>query len=208
MRASPVPTRAEASDVATAIYDGADAVMLSAESASGAYPLEAVTIMDSILRRVEHDPHYRTVTDAQHEEPRSTHADAICCALRRTAQVVGARATVTYTRSGSTSLRAARERPAAPILSVTPLVATARRLAPVWGVHSVVSATEADDEASMTELACEAVLREGFADPGDSIVITAGVPFGVSGTTNLLRIITVPGGATASGTRMADPVPA
>ena len=192
MTSSPVPTRAEASDVATAIYDGADAVMLSAESASGAHPVEAVAMMESIIRRVERDPHYRTVIDAQHEEPRSTHADAICCALRRTAQVTNARATVTYTNSGFSSIRASRERPAASILSITPYRSTARRLTNVWGIHSVVLATEATDEASMTDLACRAAVSEGFAKAGDNIVVTAGVPFGISGTTNLLRIVTVP----------------
>ncbi|AWN35069.1 pyruvate kinase [Methylobacterium radiodurans] len=191
MTASPVPTRAEASDVATAVYEGADAVMLSAESASGAYPREAVAMMDSILRRVERDPQYRVLLDGQHGAPRATLADAICCALRRTAHVINARATVSYTRSGSTSLRAARERPVAPILSLTPSIDTARRLTVAWGIHSVVVENEASDEASMTELACEAVVEEGFAEAGDNIVITAGVPFGVSGTTNLLRLATL-----------------
>ncbi|WP_280705615.1 pyruvate kinase [Bradyrhizobium sp. BR13661] len=192
MTTSPVPTRAEASDVATAVYEGTDAVMLSAESASGSYPIEAVAMMDSIIRRVEGDPHYRTTIDAQHEEPRSTHADAICCALRRTAQVTRAKATVAYTNSGFSSIRASRERPVASILSITPHISTARRLSYVWGVHSVVVATEATDEASMTKLACKAAVEEGFAKAGDNIVVTGGVPFGVSGTTNLLRIATVP----------------
>ena len=139
MVASPVPTRAESSDVATAIYDGADAVMLSAETAIGAHPEEAVAIMDRIVARVERDPHYRTVIDAQTPEPKPDAADAICDALRRVSQTLPVAATVTFTSSGSTSIRAARERPEAPILSLTPNLSTARKLALVWGVHSVQS---------------------------------------------------------------------
>jgi pyruvate kinase len=190
MIAAPVPTRAEASDVATAIYDGADAVMLSAESASGAYPVEAVAMMARIIGEVERDPHYRTVTEAQHTAPEATMPDAISFALGRATHILRAAATVTYTSSGFSSIRAARERPEAPILSLTPSARTARRLAVVWGVHSVVSG-EAADVSTMTDLACRAALREGFAKPGDTIVIAAGVPFGVSGTTNLLRLATV-----------------
>ncbi len=192
MTSSPVPTRAEASDVATAIYEGADAVMLSAESASGQYPREAVAMMHSIIQGVEADPHYRALADAQHEEARTTHADAICRALRHVARQISAKATITYTSSGFTSMRAARERPVAPILSITPSIATARRLTPVWGIHSVVIACEIEDEASMTKVACEAALAERFGAPGDNIVITAGIPFGKPGTTNLLRIVALP----------------
>jgi pyruvate kinase len=188
---SPVPTRAEASDVATAVYDGADAVMLSAESASGQYPLEAVEIMDRIIREVEQDRHYRTLTDAQHSEPRATAADAISHSLREAAHIVSAKATVIYTHSGFSSIRASRERPEAPILSLTPKISTARRLALVWGVHSVLT-TETTDINTMTDLACKTALEEGFAKPGDSVVIAAGVPFGQAGTTNMLRLATVP----------------
>ncbi len=134
MITAPVPTRAEASDVATAVYDGADAVMLSAESASGQHPLEAVEIMDRIIREVEHDEHYRTLTDAQHSEPQATAADAIMYSLRAAAHIVSASATVIYTHSGSSSIRASRERPEAPLLSLTPKITTARKLALVWGV--------------------------------------------------------------------------
>jgi pyruvate kinase len=190
MITSPVPTRAEASDVATAVYDGADAVMLSAESASGQYPLEAVEIMDRIIREVEQDEHYRTVTDAQHAEPRATSADAISHSLRQAAHIVSARATVIYTHSGSSSIRASRERPEAPILSLTPKLSTARRLALVWGVHSVLT-NETTDINTMTDLACKTALEEGFAKVGDNVVIAAGVPFGQAGTTNMLRLATV-----------------
>jgi len=132
MIASPVPTRAEVSDVATAIYDGVDAVMLSAESASGKYPLEAVAMMDRIITRVEAGPSYRDGIDATHAAARSTTADAVCSSLRHVAALLAPAATVTYTSSGFTSLRAARERPAVPILGLTPSITTARRLAMVW----------------------------------------------------------------------------
>ena len=190
MITSPVPTRAEASDVATAVYDGADAVMLSAESASGQHPLEAVEIMDRIIREVEQDEYYRTLTDAQHSEPQATAADAISYSLREAAHIVSAKATVIYTHSGSSSIRASRERPEAPLLSLTPKLATARRLALVWGVHSVLT-QEIADVNTMTDLACSTAFEEGFAKAGDSVVIAAGLPFGRAGTTNLLRLATV-----------------
>jgi pyruvate kinase len=163
MTTSPVATRAEASDVATAVYEGSDAVMLSAESASGCFPCEAVTMMDSIIRGVEGDIDFQTPANERHGESGASHADAICSALRLVARLVLATATIAYTRSGFTSMRAARERPAAPILSLTPLIATARQLTPVWGIHSVVVENEITDEASMTKLACDAALAGDFA---------------------------------------------
>jgi pyruvate kinase len=187
MIAAPVPTRAEASDVASAIYDGADAVMLSAESASGAYPVEAVAIMNRIIGEVEKDPLYRNMLDAQHAPPLSNKGDAICSALRSVTQIIAAAATVTYTTSGHTTLRAARERPFAPILSITPKLAIARRLALVWGVHSTVNA-EVGNFDQMVAAACDTALHEKFALPGQQVVITAGMPFGEAGSTNLLRI--------------------
>ncbi|MDP4669327.1 MAG: pyruvate kinase [Burkholderiaceae bacterium] len=190
MISSPTPTRAEASDVAGAIYDGADAVMLSAESASGAYPLLAVSMMDRIIREVESDPLYRTLLDAQHPEPLPTAADAICAAMRSVADVVNASANVTYTTSGTTSFRAARQRPTAPILCMTPRLETARRMAFVWGIHAqVVPDVSSVDE--VVSCAKEVCLAEGFGSVGDRIVITAGMPFGRSGTTNLLRVATI-----------------
>jgi pyruvate kinase len=191
MTANPVPTRAEASDVASAIFQGVDAVMLSAESASGKYPVEAVTMMDRIIRQVESDTQYRMLLDANQEAARPNPADAVCAALRQTTHIVHAKATVTYTSSGFSAMRAARERPEAPIVSITPSRQTAARLCLVWGLHSVQS-VEAMDVDSMTALACSAALREGFAEAGDYIVIAAGVPFGIAGTTNLLRIARVP----------------
>jgi len=192
MTTSPVATRAEASDVATAVYEGSDAVMLSAESASGCFPREAVTMMDSVIRGVEGDIDFQTPANESHGESGASHADAICSALRLVAELVLATSTVAYTRSGFTSMRAARERPAAPILSLTPLIATARQLTPVWGIHSVVVQNEITDEASMTKLACDAALAGDFGKPGDNIVIVAGIPYGASGTTNLLRIASLP----------------
>jgi pyruvate kinase len=187
---APVPTRAEASDVATAIYDGADAVMLSAESASGKYPVEAVRMMDRIIVQVESDPHYRQVIEASHTPAEPTVPDAICWAMRDVAGLLQVAATVTYTSSGYTSLRAARERPEAPILSLTPDMRTARRLALAWGVHSVHT-RDVKDVTEMTANALEVARRQEFAKPGDTLVIIAGVPFAVAGNTNLLRIAQV-----------------
>ena len=139
MISSPVPTRAEASDVATAIYHGADAVMLSGESASGMYPIEAVQMMERILVEVESDPYHRQLLESSQTPAQSTSADAICAAMDTIAGLLPVAVIVTYTTSGSTSLRAARERPLPPILSMTPSLETARRLALVWGVHSVIT---------------------------------------------------------------------
>ncbi|MBV8033689.1 pyruvate kinase [Roseateles sp.] len=189
---APVPTRAEASDVATAIYDGADAVMLSAESASGKHPVEAVDMMNRIVQQVEADPLYRQLIDASHSaaRPGGDVAEAVCCAMRRAVSLLQASAIVCYTSSGHTSLRAARERPESPILSLTPSLAAARRLALAWGVHSVHT-EDAADVGQMSEIACEISRREGFARSGQMIVAIAGVPFGTPGTTNLMRIATV-----------------
>ena len=197
MVSSPVPTRAEASDVATAVYDGADAVMLSGETAVGRFPVEAVDIMHRIVARVERDPHYREQIGAAHTSPNPTAADAISDAMRRIAQTLSVSAAVTYTKSGSSSLRAARERPSAPILSLTPHISTARRLALVWGLHSVLT-EDVDHVEEMVAQACRTAVAEGFANAGDRLVIMAGMPFGVSGTTNLLRIARVPSPATAA----------
>jgi pyruvate kinase len=184
---SPVPTRAEASDVATAIYHGADAVMLSAESAAGKYPLEAVRMMDRILGEVDSDPHYRELLEAAKTQAASTSADAICAAMNTIAGLIPVAVIVTYTTSGSTSLRAARERPVPPVLSMTPSLATARSLALVWGVHSVQT-PDVSTVREMVEHACQCAVAEGFAKPGESILISAGMPFGTPGATNLLRI--------------------
>jgi pyruvate kinase len=162
MIAAPVPTRAEASDVATAIYDGADAVMLSAESASGRFPVESVAMMARIIAQTEADPHYRNALDASHTPPSANTADAIGHAAHAVAGLLDVAAMVAYTSSGASALRMARERPRASILGLTPNPATARRLTLVWGVHAVVTkdASDADDMASR---ACKFAVRENFA---------------------------------------------
>ena len=192
MVTSPVPTRAEASDVATAIYDGADAVMLSAESAAGKYPVEAVGMMNRIIEQVETDPLYRQLINASHSPAEPGHVDvagAVCSAIRGIVALLHAAVIVCYSRSGHTSLGAARERPEAPILSLSPILPTARRLALAWGIHSVHIADVADVK-EMTAVAREVSRRERFAESGQTIVAIAGVPFGVPGTTNLIRIAT------------------
>ncbi len=187
MISAPAPTRAEASDVATAVFDGADAVMLSAETAAGQFPYEAVNIMDRIVARVEQDPGWRAIIEASRPEPEHSAADAIAAAARQVAHTIGAKVICAFTASGSTALRAARERPEAPIIGLTPSQETARRLAVVWGVHAVV----APEASSMTETvvkATRASLQENFASRDDEIVVIAGVPFGQPGTTNALRV--------------------
>lgn len=188
---APVPTRAEASDVATAVYDGADAVMLSAESAAGAYPVEAVRMMNNIILQTEADPYYRQAVANSHTAPRAEAADAIGFAVSEIVNVLRLRATVAYTSSGYSALRLARERPAAPIIGITPRLSTSRQLALVWGVHAVRS-HEVASVLEMSDLACEITLKEGFGTSGDMIVVSAGVPFAVSGTTNLLKISQLP----------------
>jgi pyruvate kinase len=184
---APTPTRAEASDVATAVYDGADAVMLSAETAAGKFPVQAAAMMDRIIGRVENDPLYWKILEAERVAPEATSADAISAAARQVAHTLSACAVVTYTTSGSTSLRIARERPNVPILSLTPNLHTARRLACVWGIHSVHTA-DAQSFDDMEQKASAAALADNCAKEGDRIVITAGVPFGTPGATNILRI--------------------
>ncbi|MDP7625357.1 MAG: pyruvate kinase [Rhodospirillales bacterium] len=185
---SPTPTRAEASDVATAVFDGADAVMLSAETAAGEYPVEAVSIMDRIIRSAEQDDHYKLSNMRERRQTRGTDADAITAAAKQVAQTLNAAAIVTFTTTGSTTLRAARERPTVPILGLTPDVKTARRLVLTWGVHPVETShfTEFID---VVNCASEVATEEKFAAPGQRLIITAGLPFGTPGATNVLRIV-------------------
>jgi pyruvate kinase len=190
MIAAPAPTRAEASDVATAVFDGADAVMLSAETAAGQYPWEAVTMMDRILARVEADDRWRALTDAARPEPDPTSAGAIAAAARQVARTIGAKAIAAFTSTGSTALRVARERPNRPILGLTPAEATARRLSVVWGVHPVV-APELHSMSEMVASALRVAQAEGFAKPGEEVVVTAGMPLGIPGNTNALRVAAV-----------------
>ncbi len=188
----PAPTRAEASDVATAVYDGADAVMLSAETAIGNYPVESVAMMERIIARTEQDPAYRRIMDAYHPDPLATGADAISAAAAQVARTIEAAAIVTYSMTGSTTLRMARERPQAPILGLTTSIATARRMTLVWGVHSIQS-VDVEDFTTMVNNACKIAESEALAAPRQRLVITAGVPFGTPGATNVLRIVNVGG---------------
>ena len=187
MISAPTPTRAEASDVATAVYEGADAVMLSAETAVGQFPIEAVAMMDRIARRVQEDPLYFPSLQTKVMEHEHTNPDAISAAACQVAATVGAAAIVSYTTSGATALRSARERPGVPILVLTSNQGTARRLALLWGAHCVHSA-DVKTFADMVQRAVRIAHREDIAQPGQRVVITAGVPFGTPGATNTLRI--------------------
>jgi pyruvate kinase len=190
MITTPVPTRAEVSDVATAVFEGADAIMLSAESASGQFPREAVATMNRIAETVESEPIYPSIIDAQRATPEATGADAIAGATRDVADILGAKVICAWTTSGSTGLRIARERPRSSILALTPIPEVARRLAVVWGVHAVVT-EDARDERDMTDRACRHAYIDGFAGVGERLIVVAGVPFGTPGRTNNLRIAVV-----------------
>ena len=187
MITSPVPTRAEVSDVSIAVFEGADAVMLSAESASGQYPVEAVSTMNKVAVAVETDANYRGIIRAAQTEPEATAADAISAATRQVAETLDLAAIVTYTASGSTGIRAARERPSKPIIVLSPNMRTIRRMSVVWGVHCVQT-EDAVSLEDMVDRACVIAYQEGFARPGDRIAITAGIPLGTPGATNMLRI--------------------
>jgi len=187
MIVEPVPTRAEVSDVATAVYEGADAIMLSAESATGAWPDKAVATMDRIAQAVERDGLYRGIITAQRYEPQPTSADAISSAARSISETLKLAAIVCYTGSGSTGLRMSRERPDTPVIALTPISATARRLALVWGLHCVLT-DDARDLDDMVTRATGIAREEGFADAGQRIIITAGLPLGTPGATNMIRI--------------------
>ncbi|HYZ61012.1 MAG TPA: pyruvate kinase [Acetobacteraceae bacterium] len=187
MITTPAPTRAEASDVATAVFDGADAVMLSAESAAGQYPYEAVNMMDRIVERVERDPDWRNGIERTRPEPEHLSPSAIAAAARQVAHTIDAACIAAFTEGGSTALRIARERPNVPVLGLTSRIETARRLAVVWGVHAVV----AGELHSMTEAvnrATRVARTEGYAGLGEEVVVTAGIPFNQPGTTNALRV--------------------
>jgi pyruvate kinase len=187
MIASPVPTRAEVSDVSTAIFEGADAIMLSAESAAGQFPVEAVATMNRIAEEVERDPIYLTIIHAQRTEPEATGADAIAAAARQIAETLELSAIICWTSSGSTGLRVARERPTSPIVAISPRLTTGRRLSLAWGVHCIV-AEDAHDLDDMVERACRLACKDGFAKVGQRVIIVAGVPLGTPGATNMLRI--------------------
>jgi pyruvate kinase len=187
MVTSPVPTRAEVSDVATAVYEGADAVMLSAESASGQYPVEAVAMMSRIAQTCETDEIYWSILTAQRNAPEATGSDAIAAGAHQIADTLNIRTLCAWTFSGSTAMRLSRERPNATVIALTPSPSTARRLALVWGVHPIVT-KDASDVDDMVFRAAKFAVRERFASVGERIVIVAGVPFGTPGATNMVRI--------------------
>ncbi|MAW97866.1 MAG: pyruvate kinase [Alphaproteobacteria bacterium] len=184
---SPSPTRAEASDVATAVFDAADSLMLSAETASGKFPVQSVQIMDRIIRGVENDDSYRQILESKKIKLEETTSDAISSAASQVVKTVLAKAIFTYTRSGATAKRAARERPTVPIIGLSPDRITARQLALIWGVHTI-HALEPKSFSGMIENACDLAKKEGIVKRGDYVVVTAGAPIGVSGSTNNLRI--------------------
>ena len=190
MISAPTPTRAEVSDVATAVFEGADAIMLSAESASGAYPTEAVSTMDRIATEVERDPYYVQILRAQRTDPEPTGSDAISAAARQIAETLNVAVICSFTASGTTAMRAARERPQTPVLALSPVIGTARRLSIVWGLHCLFG-EEPGDIDGMVERACEIAESEGFAKAGEKIILTAGVPLGTPGAANMLRIAVV-----------------
>jgi pyruvate kinase len=187
MITSPVPTRAEVSDVATAVYDGADAVMLSAESASGQYPIDAVATMSRIAEEVEQDQNYWSIMRTLNAAPEATGSDAIAAASHQITDTLNIKTVAAWTFSGSTAFRIARERPNSTVIALTPSVNTARRLALVWGVHSIRT-KDASDIDDMAFRACKFALREGYSSVGDRIIIVAGMPFGTPGATNMVRI--------------------
>ena len=191
MVASPEPTRAEASDVATAVYDGGDAVMLSQETAVGEYPVETVAMMHRIIERVERDPLHRQFLDAARSAPSPTAADALSAAAHQVAHTTGAAAILTYTQSGATALRAVRERPEMPVLALTPNLAMARRLGLAWGLRCI-HGEDARDFDDMVDRACRAACFRGYAKSGSRVVMIAGVPFGTPGATNLLYMAFIP----------------
>jgi pyruvate kinase len=187
MITAPVPTRAEVSDVSIAVFEGADAIMLSAESAAGQYPVEAVSMMHRIAEQIEKDPLYPSIINAQRSKPEATGADAISLAAREIAETLNLSAIVCYTASGTTGIRAARERPQVPVIALSPILATARRLSLLWGTHCVVT-PDASDLDDMVDRACRIARDEDFGKPGDRVIVTAGVPLRTPGATNMLRI--------------------
>ena len=184
---SPVPTRAEVSDVATAIYEGADAVMLSAESAAGSYPIEAVAVMNNVALSVESDQTYREVIESSRRANRKTVADGIVAAAREIAETTNIKAICCFSQSGTTASLVARERPRVPIIALTSVEGTARRLCLTWGTTCVIVG-QVDRFKMAVVAAVRAARTYGFAEITDQIVVTAGVPFNVPGTTNILRV--------------------
>ena len=184
---SPMPTRAEVSDVATAIYEGSDAIMLSAESAAGQFPIQAVETMNNVAIEVESDPTYTEVMEASRRAKRNSVADGIVSAAREIAETTDIKAICCFTQTGTTALLTARERPRVPIIALSSEIETARRLALTWGTNCVLSGNKTRFKEAVVS-AVRAALAEGLADETEQVVITAGVPFNITGTTNILRV--------------------
>jgi len=183
-----VPTRAEASDVANAIYDGTDAVMLSGESAMGDYPVESVATMDRIIENVEKDKNNFNLEIEDENVKKIDNTDAITNAAYSIAKNAGAKAILTFSVSGKTTLRMARERAPVQIIGLSPNIKTARKMQIVWGVNSCHSVQDAENATEMVKIACSIAKNKKLVNPDDNVIITAGVPFGNAGSTNLLRI--------------------
>jgi pyruvate kinase len=184
---SPMPTRAEVSDVATAIYEGSDAIMLSAESAAGQFPVEAVRMMNDVAVEVEGDPTYTEIMEASRVAKRTTVADGIVAAAREIAETTDIKAICCFTSSGTTAALVARERPRVPIIAMTSQRGTARRLSLTWGTQCVMTG-ELERFKQAVVNAARAARANGYADENNQIVVTAGVPFNQPGTTNILRV--------------------
>lgn len=182
-----MPTRAEVSDVANAIYEGTDAVMLSAESAAGSYPVEAVTTMDNVARSVEADQNYRNIIDASRHAELHSVADAIVTAAREIAETTDVAAICAFSQSGKTIRLIARERPRVPIIALSPLEGVVRRMVLTWGTHCVITPQLSRFKEAVVN-ATRAARDFGFADETRQVVVVAGVPFNVPGTTNIVRI--------------------
>lgn len=187
MTTAPAPTRAEASDVANAVYEGADALMLSAETAAGDYPLESVQIMGRIMERVERDPMWAGLMDAEHAGMEIEDVDALVAAARKASDAASTACMVVYTTTGSTARRMSRERPLQPVLALTPNIDTARRLALVWGLEPRLG-RQPESLEGLTDDAVVAAMEHGLAQSGQRILILAGTPFGAPGAANLLRL--------------------
>jgi pyruvate kinase len=182
-----MPTRAEVSDVATAIYEGADAVMLSAESAAGDYPVEAVTTMNNVAIEVEQDPTYTQIIESSRETKGATIADGIVSAAREIAETTNIKAICCFSQSGTTAALVARERPRVPIIVMTSVIGTARRLTLTWGTNCILT-DELERFKQAVVASARAARDQGYASEDDQIVVTAGLPFNVPGSTNILRV--------------------
>lgn len=223
----PTPTRAEASDVATAIYDGADAIMLSAESAAGKYPEESVTMQQRIINRVEGDAHYRSYLHQNAPDPERTPTDAIITAARQISSTIGAKAIVVFSLRGTTVSRASKMRPSVPILALCPFKETSRQLSLSWGVYPdlpkagsygyTVSEEDmfdydrpmveksTDDFDLVLRNACRAALKKGLVSaPEDLLVVTAGLPFGTPSAANIIRVVPAAGPSCWDGVCRVD----